>query len=347
MCFNNNTRTKMVLEDVPVAALVPKIPRPRPAPDHVRPALDPGLPTYVPGPPLPGGRVRGVHSDRTVGVLPRWIEGFRRHYPQVEFETCVVSSVLGGPALADGAADFALIGREMLPGEEAPYVARFGSRPRRFGVIGGNYRTFGTTHAAVFLVNRDNPLDSLSLAQLDAMYSRTRNRGLGEITRWGQLGLAGEWADRPIRLWGQTVPEGFENLIRERVLLGGEWRDGIRTHDMVPPIPDEVAADRFAIGYAGAANLTEGVKALALAGEPGQPPVPCTFEEVASQRYPLSRQLYLYPRRPPSEPLDPVLREFVRYALSADGQRAVLDDGIFFPLPARVAERERARVPAA
>jgi phosphate transport system substrate-binding protein len=129
------------------------------------------------------------------------------------------------------------------------------------------------------------------------------------------------------------------------VLANGQWREGIQTLHTVIPLSDKVAADKDAISYTGLAwDTNPNTKVLKLIVHPGDPAIPATFETVASQKYPLSRTIYIFVNREPGKPLNPVLREFIRYALSREGQQAVVDDGIFTPLPADWDAREAAKL---
>jgi phosphate transport system substrate-binding protein len=291
------------------------------------------------------GVIRLIHSDRTIGIVPRWIEGLRSHYPDLDVRTMVVASGVAPRALADGVADIAFIGREMLEAEKVVFAARFGGEPRRFPGCGGNLDIPGTTHAVAVYVHADNPLDALSLAQLDAVLSTTRRRGApAPALSWGDLGLTGEWAEQPIRLWGQSPDIGFDRFIQERILLGGEYRADIRLLDQVDSIPQRVADDRFSLGYAGLGHRVPGAKVLALADRPGTVPVPCEFAQVAAQRYPLSRRLYQFVPGTGADPIDPVVAELLSYSLSREGQQAVADDGLFFPLPENAIAEDRRRL---
>jgi phosphate transport system substrate-binding protein len=198
------------------------------------------------------------------------------------------------------------------------------------------------TDCIVFIVNKDNPLTEITYPQLDAIYSATHNRGIKEpITKWGQLGLTGEWADKPIRAWGVEVPNGYDTFVNLHVLANGQWRDGIQSQHTVIPLSDKVAEDKYAISYTGLAwNTNPGTKVLSLAVHPGDAPIAPTFDNVAAQKYPLSRTIYMFVNREPGQPLSPVLREFLRYALSREGQQAVVEDGIFTPLPAALDAKE-------
>lgn len=320
-----------------------KAPHARPQVTAPHPPVDLALPEYRPDEQVRGW-LRCVQSDTTVELLERWIAGLRGHHPLVRIDTMIGGSGAAGPALTEGWADFAFNARELLPKEEQPFLARHGYAPLRVGVAGGSYDVLAFTDAITFFVSHQNPISSLTLGQLDAIWSRSPRRGLASITTWDQLGLDGDWAGRPIKLYGVRAQNGFELFVRDRIMEGGEYRDGIELSDTVFPIAGAVASDPYALGYAGFAFLNEGVRPLALAVEEGARPIEGTRETVLAQRYPLSRQIFVFANRPPGQPLPPALREFVRYALSRQGQQAVADDGIFLPLPAWTAERELGRL---
>lgn len=319
-------------------------PHARPSPETFHAALDPKLPAYQPRGQL-SGSLSGVQSDTTPGLVTLWIEGFKKYYPHVEIKASIEGSGAAGPALTEGTSQFGLIAREMMSKEEIPFEQKFGYKPLEVAIAGGSYRTVAFTDALTFFVNRQNPLEKLSFAQIDAIYSTTRNLGGKEdITTWGQLGLKGEWADKPIHLVGVKEENGFEHFLRLRILAGGQWKDGIAVRDTVFPLASMVAADPYAIGYAGFGYLTDGVKTLALAKTNNGPYYKGTFEEVASQKYPLSRVIYIYANRASGKPLNPILKEFIRYILSREGQQAVIQDGIFLPLPEAYAKQELKKI---
>ncbi|WP_020576355.1 PstS family phosphate ABC transporter substrate-binding protein [Actinopolymorpha alba] len=323
--------------------LIEKRTHARPRAEASRPKLDEQLPEFEPGDDSTAW-LRCVESDTTVELLDRWMTGFRRYHPEVRIDRFVGGSTSAGPALTGEWADLGLIARELLPREERPFVDKFGYRPERIAVAGGSYRTIGYTDAIAVFVHPDNPLDSLSLPQLAAIYGEIPPPGHEPIVTWGQLGLEGEWAGERIRPWGTKPENGFEHFLRERVLRNGRYRSGIAVRETVRPLPSAVAEDRYAIGYAGVGYLTPTVKALALAADDCGPHLSPSMDNVATHRYPLSRLIYLFLNRKPGGQIPPGLRQFVRYVLSYEGQQAVLDEGIFMPLPAEIVSRELGRL---
>jgi len=212
-------------------------------------------------------------------------------------------------------------------------------------VAGGSYRTPGKTHAIAFFVNEQNPIRQLSFSQIEAIYSTT-----GKLTKWGDVGATGEWADKPIHLWGLIRPNGIAHFLQDRVLKGGEWKSGIEERTTVGSLAAldatnmGVAKDPYAINYAGFGNAMPGVKTVALAARDGGPYYQGTFQEVLEQQYPLSRVIYIYINKAPGKPIDPNVREFLRFALSAAGQEDVVKEGIFLPLPPSMVQAELAKL---
>ncbi len=212
-------------------------------------------------------------------------------------------------------------------------------------ISGGSYRHFGFLDAVGFFVNQANPIESLSFDQLDAILSSTRHRGADPVATWGQLGLTGDWAARPVHIYGVQPWNGFEEFVRQRVLSipgkRGEWRAGIAYDKVVFPIAGRVARDPEGIGYAGLAYVDAAVKLLALSEHPGSPAYPPTYQNVARAVYPLSRLIYLNLDKTPGKPLNPAIEEFLRFILSREGQQAVLDQRIYIPLREEQAARGR------
>ena len=307
--------------------------------------VDPAIPIYKPVAHL-AGSLRGVESNTVTNLLQLWIDDFTRIYPTVHFQVDVGGSGQGGPRLTAGTADFAFISREMMGRELTPFVEKFGRKPMDIEVSGGSLAVKAFTDAVVFIVNKQNPLNQISFDQLDAIYSLTHNRGgKTPITTWGQLGLTGNWSDKPIHTWGVEIPNGYDVFVNMHVLANGQWKDGILTQPTVIPLSDKVAADKYAISYTGLAwDSNPDTKVLALSIHNGGPYIPATFQTVASQSYPLSRVIYMFFNQAPDRPVNPVLLEFLRYILSRQGQHQIVKDRIFTPLPVALDAQQRQRL---
>jgi phosphate transport system substrate-binding protein len=307
--------------------------------------VDASIPSYRPVAHL-SGTLRGVESNTVTNLMQLWIDGFTHIYPQVNFHVDIGGSGQGGPRLSAGTADFAFISREMMGREVTPFVEKFGRKPRDLEVSGGSLNVKAFTDAVVFIVNKENPLNQISFDQLDAIYSSTHNRGgKTPITTWGQLGLTGDWADKPIHTWGVEIPNGYDLFVNMHVLANGQWKDGIQTQPTVIPLSGKVGADRYAISYTGLAwNSNPNTKVLSLSIHDGGPFYPANFQTVAAQQYPLSRVIYMFWNQAPGQPVSPLLLEFFRYILSRQGQQLVVKDGIFTPLPVALDAQQRSRL---
>ena len=192
---------------------------------------------------------------------------------------------------------------------------------------------------AVF-VNKNNPLDCLSLEEIDAIFSRTRKRGYPEdITRWGQLGLKGEWTNKPISLYGRNSASGTYGYFKKVALKKGDYKNNVKEQPGSASVVQGVTTDKFAIGYSGIGYVTSGVKALAISKKKGQPCYAPNYQNVVSHKYPLARYLYIYIVKTPNKPLDPLVKEFLKFALSYEGQQIVVKAG-YLPLNAKVAIEE-------
>jgi len=294
------------------------------------------------------GTINIVGSDELEQLTQRWIDGFRRVYPDVQFTLEAKSSLSVGPALTDGRSQIGPLGREFLASEEDAFTAKHGHHTLDIRIAGGAWAVPGRTHEVAFLVNKSNPLERIDFQKLDAIYSSTRKRGYpSDITTWGQLGLKGEWADKPIHLWGLIFADGITHLIQDRVLLGGDYKATVQEQKASPDKPaidaivDSVSKDPYALGYGGLGYIQgKPVKALALAVGPKGFFYTGTYDEILHHTYPLSRFVYIHIDKVPGKPLDPKVREFVRYALSAEGQKSVIDEGSYLPLTPDVVKQE-------
>jgi phosphate transport system substrate-binding protein len=304
-----------------------------------------GVPAYKPVASL-SGHLQSIGADTMETLMTFWIEDFQKIYPNVKIDMEAKASGTAGPALTSGKAQLGPVAREMLPAEEQEFEKKFGYKPYAVRVAGGSYRTPGKTHAIAFFVNEKNPIEKLTFAQVDAIFSSTRMRSYKDASKWGDVGATGEWADKPIHLWGLIRPNGIAHFLEDRVLLGGSWKSGIEERTTVgslaalDAINEGIAKDPYAIGYSGFGNVMPAVKPLALAEKDTGPYDKGTFQEVLDQKYPLSRVIYIYINKVPGKPLDPKVTEFLKFVLSAKGQEDVVKEGVFLPLPLAMVKEE-------
>jgi phosphate transport system substrate-binding protein len=290
-------------------------------------------------------------------ALARWEEAFRQHHPQVNFEDNLVSSAAAIGALYAGAADIGFIGREIRPLESAGYTRVMKQRPYGLRVMTGSYANADKLIALGIFVHRDNPLAKLSYAELDAIFGGENLRAGRRIRTWGELGLGGEWARRPIQVYTGGLDAAPAFLFSQEVMKGSLlWNGDLRYFDDLavanaPDIEsgqlvvDALANDRYGIALSGAGYRNPKVKPLAIARQEGEPAVSATRDNVASRSYPLTRSVWLYVTHGPAKPLDPRIAEFLHFVLSREGQALVKLDGDYFPLTADLAREERAKLP--
>jgi phosphate transport system substrate-binding protein len=318
-----------------------------PPPEVLQPALDPALPAFVPRREKLTGTLKGASSDVLTVVAQKWFEKFKQYHPGVSLTISPpYAGSLGAIELIKGDLDFVFVSRELKPDDIKGFKEKFGYDPLSVPIMGGSYRHFGALDAIAFYVHKDNPLERITYEQIDAIYSTTRHRGGKPIRTWGDLGLTGEWADKPIKAWGIKPWNGFEEFVRQRVLsVGdkrGEWREDIGYEKVVFPMAKRVAEDRYAIGYSGIAYIDQPVKVIPLSEGKGRPYEAPTYESVAAATYPLSRLVFFNTNKAPGKPLNPALDEFLKFVLSKEGQQIVLDYARYIPLRANQAQDARA-----
>jgi phosphate transport system substrate-binding protein len=233
------------------------------------------------------------------------------------------------PALIEGTAQFGPMSRPMRGSEIEEFEARFGYEPIPMrGAIDG---------IGVF-VHRDNPIECLSMQEVDAIFSSTRAGGAdAALTTWGQLGLTGEWADRPIAMYGRNSASGTFGFFREVALFGGDFSPEVREQPGSSTVIQGVAADVGGIGYSGVGYATADVRAIAISTETGGDCFEPSAEHAGSGNYPISRFLYVYMNVNPNAKLEPLRAEFVRYVYSQQGQKDVIRAG-FIPVVKAIAD---------
>jgi phosphate transport system substrate-binding protein len=300
--------------------------------------VDPNLPSYSKASGV-SGNLSSVGSDTMNNMVTLWGEAFRRLYPNVKVQVEGKGSSTAPPALIEGTAQVGPMSRKMKKEEIDKFEAKYGYPPTGVRVA--------LDGLAVY-VNKDNPLQVLTLEQVDAIFSKTRKLGYKEdVTTWGQLGLTGEWANKPISLYGRNSASGTYGYFKEVALGKGDYKDTVKEQPGSASVVQGVSEDKFAIGYSGIGYTTSNVKAVKLAKKAGEPSYGEGYENVLSGKYPLARYLYVYvpidPFKSGTAKVSPLTREFLRYALSKEGQQDVVKDG-YFPLTAKVVADERRKV---
>ena len=334
-----------------------------------------GLPAYQPAQPVSGTiRDFGFGMD---GLLRLWEQDFQKFQPGIRFDDRLPTSDAAIPALVTGVTDLAPDGGEPIITETLSFFETYGHHPTAITVASGAYDVEGHSNGPVVYVNKDNPLTRLTLQQLDGIFGAQRTGGLdgfkwslggargpeGDIRTWGQLGLTGEWADKPIQTYGHA-PSGTTRFFQLEVMHNsGKWNPNYREYvesgskmigdddpgqqgGLQHMLRDELAHDRYGIAWTvmPQARGVEGLKPIALARDAAGPYVAPSRESFQSRAYPLVRRIYMYLNRAPGQAIDPKLKEFLRFILSRQGQERLMRHGGYLPLTAAMAETQRQRL---
>jgi len=332
------------------------------------------LPQYQPEQKLAG--VIRIFGSELAGMVKVWEEGFRKYQPEVRFEDKFPSSDAATAGLVSGVADIGTTGREPVLTEFLAFNETFKYDLVNVAVATGAQDFIGRTWAPVIFVNKDNPLTRLTMKQLDGIFGAARTGGYDgyrwmpqfarpvtdDIRTWGQLGLTGEWKDKPINTYGYANT-GMAKFFELKVFNGGEkWNPNYREYvesgtRMVSAgeigetggsksMLAELSKDKYGIGWSGIAHAKSypQLRPLALAANEGGPYVLPTRENVQNRTYPLTRSIFMYIKHPPGQPVEPKVREFLHYILSRDGQEDVARQNVYLPLTAEAVREQLKKV---
>jgi phosphate transport system substrate-binding protein len=296
--------------------------------------LDPALTGYQKTSGI-SGNVNSIGSDTLNNLMTLWAEGFQKQYPNVRIQIEGKGSSTAPPALISGTAQLGPMSRPMKGNEIDEFEKKYGYKPTELKVA--------LDGLAVY-VNKDNPIEKLTMQQVDAAFSKTRACGSKKVVRtWGDLGLTGEWASKPISLYGRNSASGTYGYFKEVALCKGDYRDEVKEQPGSASVVQGVTEDLGGIGYSGIGYRTSGVRAVPLAAKEGAQAFGTSQDEVNSGNYPISRFLYVYVNKAPNKPMDPLIGEFVKYICSKEGQEVVVKDG-YLPLSQRLCQAELAKL---
>jgi phosphate transport system substrate-binding protein len=282
--------------------------------------VDPQLPAYKPA-QLGSAEIKSVGSDTMGDLMRTWADAFSKLNPSAKIDVESKGSNTAPSALLDGASQLGPMSRPMRIEEYEPFEKKYGYHPVSFPVA---------VDALAVYVNKENPIECLTIDQLGEIFSKPQLFGLTNVTTWGAAGLTGDWATHPISLFGRNSASGTYDVFAQEVLRGRDFKGEVKEQPGSAEVVKMVAADKYAIGYSGIGYLTDGVRAVPLATRPGE----CYDTSPASTysgKYPLARYLYLYLNKAPGKALDPVILEFIKYVLSRNGQTDTVNSG-FYPI---------------
>ena len=226
---------------------------------HAQQKVDPATPAYAKTSGV-SGNINSVGSDTMNNMMTLWAESFTKLYPNIKVQVEGKGSSTAPAALIAGTAQFGPMSRAMRSTEIDQFEAKYGYKPTQI-------RT--SYDALAVYVNKDNPIEKLTLAQVDAVFSKSRKRGGKAAATWGDLGLTGDWASRPISLYGRNSASGTYGFFKEHTLKNGDYKDAVKEQPGSASVVQGVTEDRYGIGYSGIGYRTSGVKVVPLAETTG------------------------------------------------------------------------------
>jgi phosphate transport system substrate-binding protein len=291
--------------------------------------VDSNLPVYQKAAGV-SGNFTSIGSDTLNNLMTLWAEEYKRLYPNVNIQIQGAGSSTAPPALTEGTSNFGPMSRLMSAREVEGFEKKHGYKPTPVPVA---------IDALAVYVNKDNPIKGLSIQEVDAMFSSTRKCGYSsDITKWGQVGMTGDWTNRDIALYSRNSVSGTYGYFKEHALCKGDLKKNVAEQPGSASVVQSVATQLNAIGYSGIGYKTSGVRAVPLSKKKGAPFVEADPKHALDGSYPLARILYVYVNKKPNQPLPPLEREFFKMVLSQQGQKVVVKDG-FVPLPATMAAK--------
>jgi phosphate transport system substrate-binding protein len=288
-------------------------------------------------------------SPQMRDLLQRFEADFKKYQPDVSFVDELKSTVSAVAGVYTDRAEIGLLGRELWPDELEAFTSVKGHPPIAIEIATGSYDVPKATFALMIFVHRSNPIGELSMEQLSRIFSSSAAQDSART--WGDIGLKGAWAKRPIHLYGFAKDNDKAMIFRKLVFRSeAQWSCGLHefSNSSGPPPADAgesivraVAEDPNGIGISNIHYATGDVKALPLSPGEHEPAVPPTRDNIASRAYPLTRAVYMVVDEDPNRPTKPAVAEFLSYVLSAQGQRDVLGEGNYLPLTPAVAAQQR------
>lgn len=275
------------------------------------------------------GNLNSIGSDTLNNLMTFWAEGFKAVYPNVNIQIEGKGSSTAPPALISGTAQLGPMSREMKAKEIDAFEKKFSYKPT-------SVRT--AIDALAVFVHKDNPIDCLSLEEVDGIFSSTYKRGGKNIEKWGDAGLQGDWASKSISVYGRNSASGTYGFFKKVALKKGDYKSTVKEQPGSSSVVQGIASDLMGVGYSGIGYKTSGVKALAIKSSDGTCVQP-TAENAINGSYPLARFLMVYVNKKPGEPLDKLTTEFLSFVGSKQGQEIVVKDG-YFPLPHSVVQED-------
>src|SRR3990167_9491713 len=290
-------------------------------------AVDPSIPTYNKTTGV-SGNLSSVGSDTLANLMTLWAEDYKKLYPSVNIQIQAAGSSTAPPALTEGTSNLGPMSRAMKDVELSAFESKYGYKPTAIPVA---------VDALAVFVNKDNPIKGLSMAEVDGIFSANRLCGGADVKTWGDVGLTGEWASKPIQLFGRNSVSGTYGYFKEEALCKGDFKANVNEQPGSASVVQSISSTINAIGYSGIGYKTSSVKTVPLSKKGGEA-FDANEENALAGKFPLARFFYVYVNKAPNKPLSPLDAEFIKLVLSKQGQEVVVKDG-YIPLPSKVAAK--------
>ncbi len=281
-------------------------------------SLTTGLQQYA-NPPKFAGKFSSIGSGGTTFLINHWAAEFATLYPEVEMDIHGGGPTAGLSALLEGKVDLVPMSRPLPTEDAARFKKKFGYEPSQIVVA---------QDAIGIFVNKTNPLTGLTLAQLDAIYSRDAKRGGGRPEFWSDLGVTGPLADKIINRFCLVHAYGSPIYFRDYIMQGSDYRFDVQLEPVPSSLVQAVGADEAGVGFASVMFATARTRFVPLQTDDGRYLLP-NYENTLNGQYPLVRPLRIIFNRKPDGTMNPAAREFLRFAVSRRGQRIIALAGSF------------------
>ena len=291
--------------------------------------------------------------DYIESLVRKWEDGYKQLHPGVTFDNQLHGTASAMGSLWTDTGDIAIMGREIWPVEIEAFRDVRHHDPLGVDVVTGSLDIRNKDFALVVFTHKDNPLQHLSAPQLARLFGAEAP----PPQTWGELGLTGEWAKRPIHLYGFEIHRGFGYYMEQTLFHGSsKWNPAlVELGDVKQPdgslldagqrIVDAIGSDPDAIGYSSLLYKNPNVRPIAI-GPRGGPYIQATHATIADHRYLLTRSITAFIDPAPREGLNPDVLGFLQYILSPAGQKAVEEDGGYTPIPPVLARKQAAKLPS-
>jgi len=290
--------------------------------------VDPALPDYERTSGV-SGNLSSVGSDTLANLMTLWAEDFKRHYPNVNIQIQAAGSSTAPPALTERTSNIGPMSREMKDNEIEAFESRYGYKPTAIPVA---------IDALAVYVHKDNPIDGMTIQQVDAIFSSNQRCGYSQnIETWGQLAMRGPWERRDIQLFGRNSVSGTYGYFKDVALCEGDFKNSVNEQPGSASVVQSVSTSINGIGYSGIGYRTSSIRSVPIARNANSEYFDATAENSVTGNYPLARFLWVYVNKAPNTELPPLEREFIKLIMSKAGQDIVLKDG-YIPLPASVVD---------